>query len=207
MKFNLNASILSLTHFLVISGLILACSDNQTAGGSTDVETGGITGLARQAADSSAISGAQIHWIEIDSATNETKQSGIASATTNSEGLYTLKLPQGLYNLELVDTLKQTRTLVQRVKILSFQDQNIGPRYLHHSAQISMNLSDSSIGLVKAIYIPGTRFYKTQIQSTNIIDSLSAGVPLELWILNNKNQKVRLDSMTMQPDQLLQIKY
>jgi hypothetical protein len=160
----------------------VACGGGPTAGGSTDVETGGVAGQLAQAADTSWAVGARVRLFALDPDSLGLRAQGagaVDSAWTDSLGRFAIsQVPQGQYALEMYHPSHGTRGLNYVQVTDSARD--MGLQLLHTPARVAVSW-DTALQF-ESLWMEGLgRSVKpVQGQSTVLLDSIPAGVELKL---------------------------
>ena len=183
-------SLTTLIGFLIIIG----CTNTENiAGGSTDVETGGIAGVAYINADSTLSAGTQLILTKTNkSAINQIDQiDSIATTTVNQEGLFEFsKLDSGLYNIEAYHSTTGKRNININIDVFNDSIQQI-QSFMHTPSTLTLiNIPEIYQSSNYQLYIPGFRLQKSLSVNTSeiSIDSIPAGVKFELRISQNRSE-------------------
>jgi hypothetical protein len=160
----------------------VACGGGPTAGGSTDVETGGVVGQLAQASDTSWAIGARVRLFALGLDTSALGVQGdlaVDSVWTDSLGRFAIsKVPQGQYALEMYHPSHGTRGL-NYVQVTD-SSKDMGLQLLHTPAKVEVYW-DSALQL-ESVWIEGLGrpLRPAQGQFRLLLDSIPAGVELKL---------------------------
>lgn len=179
---------------------ITACSDQRVAGGSTDVETGGVVGLAAQAADGQAASGALI-LVQPTELADWTQRPSPDTVKCDSNGRFVVNsLKPGSYALESYHPGHGTRAL-RTFNVQTSQNTDLGKILLHTPASMHLLMGGNA---PSALWLQGLNRSPRFVGDTLILDSIPAGTPLQLRLrLGNRDTIVNLDALS--PGQSLQM--
>jgi hypothetical protein len=151
-----------------------ACWGEKTAGGSTDVETGGLAGVALQAQDHTPAAGARILLQRMD--LNDWDQRP-APDTTQSDSLGHFQfsqLPTGQYTLEVLHPGQGTRA-VRRIQIQQ-EIVHIDTVDLHTPGTLLISPTNG----IQSAWIEGFQRPLHPVANALRLDSIPAGSPLQL---------------------------
>jgi hypothetical protein len=158
---------------------IFSCQSDKVAGGSTDVETGGISGVAQFNGDASPVSNTKITL---------TRSSGLlfdslASVTTDESGQFNFEnLTPGNYAIESYHSATGKRNLNTNVAVQANQAANI-TSIMHTPGEITItNIPSEFKNDNYSLIIPELRLQKSLNVNTDsiVLEPIPAGVSLSI---------------------------
>lgn len=173
------------SHLLVVAFilLILACTSDEVAGGSTDVETGGIQVLAQFNGVDSTFETTEGTRLILNQVNDSLLADSLYKVKADFQGLAQFNnIPVGTYNLESFHRLSGKRNLNLEVEITADSITTVEST-LHTPGSIKVvNIPDSILGLDYFVYIPSLRLQKSLSVNANSLslDSIPAGASIEV---------------------------
>jgi hypothetical protein len=172
---------------LLFAFLFIACGDTKTAG-STDVETGGVAGVARHF-DGSPAGGTQVRlypasFSSLQDVTEAESSYLLESIASDSGGFEFSDVPAGAYNLEAYHSGARTRFLAKQIQVSPGESVNADEQILHTPGAllIRFNAQTPELGY---FFIEGSS-RQVHVEASHIsagevlLDSIPAGVAVDL---------------------------
>lgn len=187
-----------------LTALVSSCGDNRLAGGSSEIGNGKISGMVKLPDNSPAVN-TSIHLYpsEFNPLQNFDLPDSLQSLTDNN-GRFTVKVPNGTYNLLLIDKKSGTKSISTGI-IVKDNNVDLSTKTLRKVSQATLRIDTLLQKDSVYVIIKGTPFF-TKISQDKALsiasfDSLPSGTLPPMYLFTSANLEKIFDTVSLKENE------